>query len=133
MTESDGREDGNLIAHARRELALIGEDQDVIDWYVTVIRAFASYGHSGGSAMATIPVLEALLRYRPLTPLTDDPAEWIDHAAESGIAMWQNRRDSTAFSEDGGKTYWLLAEREAGGSLETTPMHQSEPAAVQAG
>jgi hypothetical protein len=122
------RPDGNLVAHAKRELALIGEDQDVIDWYVTVIRAFASYGHSGGSAMVTIPVLNELLQFRNLSPLTADPAEWIDHTGISGTPMWQNRRCSEAFSEDGGKTYYLLSEREAGGSMETTPLHHSVPA-----
>lgn len=124
VDEDDG--DSNLVAHARHELELLGEDRDVIDWYVRVVKAFASFGHSGGSAMATIPVLHDLFQYRALTPLTDDPDEWIDHTdASGGHPMWQNRRQSEAFSEDGGVTYYLLSEREAAGSLESTPLHRS--------
>ena len=47
--------------------------------------------------------------------LTDDPDEWQYHdetvwGAKGGI--WQNRRDPSAFSTDGGKTYYFT------GSLE---------------
>lgn len=114
-----------LVDHARRELTLIGEDPDVIDWYCRVIEEFASFGHSGGSAAATIPVLHELLQFHALSPLTADPDEWIDQSEPSGYPLWQNCRDSTAFSEDGGKTYWLLSEREAAESMETTPLHIS--------
>lgn len=125
--EPTERPDGNLVGHAKRELALIGEDQDVIDWYVTVIRAFAAFGHSGGSAMSTIPVLDALLRYQNLCPLTSDPAEWIDQSEVSGAPLWQSQRCPEAFSADGGQTYWLLSERDVCGSAETTPLHTAAP------
>lgn len=122
----------NLVEHARRELERIGEEPETVDWYCRVLAEFASFGHSGGSAMATIPVLHALLQSQPLSPLTDDPAEWIDRTKISGgVPMWQNVRDSTAFSEDGGRTYWLLAEREATDSMETTPLHHSEPSGAR--
>lgn len=100
-------EDSNLVQHARRELSLIGEDVDVINWYVRVIREYANFGHSGGSAWATTAVLEELLRFRPLTELTDDPEEW-QHIAEEMAGqpnLWQNRRDGRMFSSDGGLTY----------------------------
>lgn len=115
----------NLTEHARRELALLGEEPQVIDWYCRVVAEFASAGHSGGSASVAIPVLHELLQFHPLTPLTDDPADWIDQSEPSGYPVWQNRRDSRAFSEDGGKTYWLLHECEAAGSMDTTPLHES--------
>lgn len=104
--------ESNLVAHARRELNLIHEDPDVIEWYLDVVRAFTAYGHSGGSAMATIPVINELLQYNALSPLTDDPAEWHHHGPEmfSDGGVWQNKRDSRAFSEDGGKTYYLVSE-----------------------
>jgi hypothetical protein len=117
-----------LVEHARRELERIGEEPETIDWYCRVIAEFASFGHSGGSASVTIPVLHELLQFRPLSPLTDDAAEWIDQTeACGGTPTWQSRRDSTAFSADGGRTYWLLAEREAAGSDEVTPLHHSKP------
>lgn len=93
--------ESNLVIHARRELQLIGEDPDTVDGYLKVIQAFADMGHSGGSAMVAIPTLKRLFSFENLTPLTDDPEDWID----VGYALWQNRRNSRMFSTDGGKTY----------------------------
>lgn len=121
-----------LVEHARRELTLLGEEPEVVDWYCRVIAEFASCGHSGGSAAVAVPVLHELLQYHPLTPLTDDPADWTDQSGRSGYPLWQNRRDPRAFSDDGGKTYWLLHEYEAPGSAETTPLHTAEAAPSQA-
>jgi hypothetical protein len=115
----------SLVEHARRELELIGEEPETVDWYCRVIAEFASAGHSGGSASVAIPTLHELLQFHALSPLTDDPTEWLDRSEMSGVPLWQSIRDSTAFSEDGGKSYYLLAERELAESLETTPLHQS--------
>jgi hypothetical protein len=125
----------NLVSHARRELQIFGEEPDTIDWYCRVVAEFASFGHSGGSAWATIPVLHDLLQYRNLTPLTDDPDEWhnVSELFPGGSGMWQNRRNSEAFSEDGGLAYYLLSERDAAGSIEATPLHRSEPRRTSSG
>lgn len=117
-------EGSNLVTHARRELAIIGEDEWVTEGVVKIVQAFADMGHSGSSAEAVADLLDRLLRYQPLTPLTDDPDEWMDRKEESGYALWQNMRDSSAFSYDGGRSYWLLAE--GSGDDETTPIHFSE-------
>jgi hypothetical protein len=117
--------ESNLISHARRELRRIGEEPDVIAWYLSVVRAFAAYGHSGGSADATTGVLERLLRYKPLSELTDDPAEWIDRSEMSSMPWWQNIRDSRAMSHDGGKTYWTTHEAEAAGGSDAAQIHHS--------
>jgi hypothetical protein len=124
MTETVAPE-SNLVAHARRELELIGEDPDVVEWFLRVVREFTTMGHSGGSASVCIPRLTQLLSYEPLSPLTDDPAEWEDRAEMMGQPWWQNVRDSRAMSEDGGQTYWLVTEQ--AGDLEVTPMYRSEP------
>lgn len=115
--------DLTLEGHARRELAIVGEGQDVIDGIASVVRAFAGCGHSGGSAPYAIAYLEKLLRYQALTPLTDNPDEWIDRTEMSGTPMWQSARDPRAISRDGGKTYQLTDEMQASGSSEVTPMH----------
>jgi hypothetical protein len=65
----------HLGSHARYELELVGEEPEIIDWYVKVVETFAEFGHTGESAEYTTRVLEQLLRYKNLTPLTDDPAE----------------------------------------------------------
>lgn len=94
----------NLVNHARYELELMGEEPATINGYLRVIQAFADMGHSGGSAMVAIPIITRLLNFQPLSEITNNPAEW-NYVGED---MWQNTRDSQAFSDDGGKTHWHL-------------------------
>lgn len=117
-----------LIDHASRELALIGEDQDVIDGIVKVITAFAAVADSGGSTPYVIDRVEKLMRFQPLSPLTANPAEWQDQTRASGYPLWQSRRNPSAFSTDSGKTYTLLGEQPQT-SDSGQPIHQSEPKA----
>ncbi|MET9055239.1 hypothetical protein ABZW50_29240 [Streptomyces bacillaris] len=128
MSPSPRSSESNLVAHARRELRILGEDRDTIRGLCKVVQAFADMGHSGGSAPHAIAYLERLLRFQPLTDLTDDPAEWIDRYAEgmTSAPLWQSNRNSEAFSTDGGKTYYLLSEQQAAGDIATTPLHRSE-------
>lgn len=122
----------NLVDHARRELALINEDPWVIDGICKVIAAFAEMGHSGPSAAHTTSYLERLLRYEPLTDLTDSPAEWEDRYAEglTTSPLWQSVRNPAAMSKNGGRTYYLISELDAAGSMDATPIHHSKPAAA---
>ena len=103
----------NLVDHARKELKLLGEDPETSEQIVRIVQAFADMGHSGFSAMHTVGVLDRLLTYRNLTPLTNDPEEWNyipeDMSGEAG-GLWQNKRNSEAFSHDGGFSYYLLSE-----------------------
>lgn len=96
----------NLVNHARRELEIIGEEPEFVEGYLKVIQAFADMGHSGGSASVAIPTINALLQFKNLAPLTNDPSEW----NEVGYGMWQNSRNSEAFSDNGGVTHYLLSE-----------------------
>lgn len=101
----------NLVEHARRELELCGqyaEDPAYAQSIIAAVAAFASYGHSGGSAEIAIDQLHTLLQRRVLSPITSDPVEWVDHSEISGSPLWQNRRDSAAFSTDGGKTWYFI-------------------------
>lgn len=121
--------ESNLVSHARTELTLIGEELDTIEGYLKVIQAFADMGHSGGSASVAIPVIHELLYYKNLTPLTNNPDEWMHHTEETWGepgGIWQNRRNGEAFSNDGGRTYYLLSER-GNQDLSVTPLHISEP------
>jgi hypothetical protein len=102
-------EESNLVSHARKELNRIGEDQDVIEWFVRVIDEYRSFGHSGGSHYATMPTLVKLLNFEPLTQLTNDPDEWFYHGEDvwgEVNGVWQNKRDSRMFSKDAGLTFW---------------------------
>jgi hypothetical protein len=116
VRNEDDDEDGNLVRHARRELALLGEDPDTIEGYIQVIRAFSKMGHSGGSASIAIPTINRLLQFGNLRPITDNPDEWnhvTDAEHEPPAGLWQSARNPEAFSHDGGKTYYLLSERNA--------------------
>lgn len=114
----------NLVKHATRELALLGNGAEYDNKVLEMVRIFASSGHSGGSAFYTIEVLTKILKFENLTPLTDDESEWQFHGEDmSGRVdgFWQNRRNGEAFSHDGGKTYYLLSE---GGSVQKPhPLH----------
>jgi hypothetical protein len=105
-------EESGLVTHARRELQAIGEDPLFIEGYLKVVQAFADMQHSGGSASVAIPTLTRLLSYKELSPLTNNPEEWNEVSSGSLFEehMHQSVRNSEAFSEDGGETYYLLSE-----------------------
>lgn len=112
-----------LVEHARTELELIGEDPAYAASLIAAVAAFASFGHSGGSAMCAIEQLNALLNFENLAPLTANPDEWTDRSTESGYPLWQSTRNSKAFSENGGQTYWLVDD-------ETKTIHYPEAPAA---
>lgn len=124
-------QDSHMVAHARRELTRIGEDEWTIEGVARVMEAWSDMGHSGGSHFALAPVLSRLLNFEPLTPLTNDPQEWYFHGDGTyGIegtheegGFWQNIRNSAAFSNDGGETYWLTSE--GANDTERFPLHKS--------
>lgn len=99
----------SLVEHAKRELELAGNDEDFNQSMIKAVEAFASYGHSGGSASIAVPMLNDLLQFKNLTPLTDDERGWMQ--VEMGEEnCWQSRRNPEAFSNDHGKTFYLLSE-----------------------
>lgn len=107
----DAPKESNLVAHARRELEISNVDEQLVPGIIEIVKIFASQGHSGGSAPHTIEIIYDLLRFRPLGPITDDPDEWVKHDAsvwDGRNGVWQNKRDSRAFSSDNGVTYWLV-------------------------
>ncbi len=102
----------NFVDHAKRELELIGEEPETIEGYLKVIQAFSDMDHSGGSASVAILTINDLLKFKNLSPLTDDPDDWIQHEVDmedGNGGAWQSCRNSEAFSNDGGKTYYLLS------------------------
>lgn len=119
----------SLVQHARRELELAGvyrDDPAYAQSIAAAVAAFASYGHSGGSASVGIITLHRLLQFQPLTDLTDDPAEWHEVGVQDGKVLWQSARMSQAFSTDGGKSYYTLDERDqAGCSNADAPRHDT--------
>jgi hypothetical protein len=123
----------NLIDHAERELRLLGNDDAMNQGILAMVAVFSTMGHSGSSAAYCTQVVERLLRFENLSPLTDDPDEW-NYIAEEMLAdgqapLWQSSRNPEAFSHDGGKTYYLLSEKfTKGGSVKkgARKMHDSK-------
>lgn len=99
-------EESNLVAHARHELNLIGNGPMIDDHVLEIVKIFSEQGHSGYSAMYTANLINKLLNFENLTPLTNNPDEWVEVVDE----LWQNKRNSAAFSKDGGKTYTLTTD-----------------------
>lgn len=120
----------NLVKHAENELDLAGythtepdvdepgkwdPDYEVRKAVLELVEKFAEQGHSGFSASVVIGMVVPLLRFEPLTPITDNPDEWMPitslEPATDSPNMWQSRRDPRFFSLDGGKTYHNVDER----------------------
>lgn len=105
----------SLIKHAERELRLAGfYDKDAMygemlpEAIMEIVKVFEDQGHSGMSASITRQTLNRLLDFKPLTPLTDAPDEWV----EVGTSVWQNIRSGDCFSSDGGKTHYSIDDKE---------------------
>jgi hypothetical protein len=101
----------NLHEYAEAELKLAGlldEDSDYGGMLgrgaLEIIDVFRRQGHSGHSAHMMAEILNKLLRYEPLMPLTYAEDEWM----EVDTGMWQNRRKSDVFSKDHGATWYCL-------------------------
>lgn len=119
----DDVENNPLVKHANRELEIIGEEPWAVQGYLDMVKIFVKMGHSGASAGIFTATLNRLLQFKNLAPLTDNPDEWHYHGkdmwdGEKGV--WQNIRNSEAFSTDGGKTYTLLSENADGSPLHTS-------------
>lgn len=98
-----------LVDHCERELrraGLFDADSDydgaIGPAVMKLVRAFCGEGHSGGSAGITLAAFNRVINWKPLTPVTSDPSEWM----EVGPMVWQNTRSPSCFSADGGKHYY---------------------------
>lgn len=109
----------NLRLHAEHELELLmastPEDaremqQAMHDGLLRMVDTFCEEGHSGSSAGYALALLQKLLRFEPIAPLTGADDEWHDvSAASGGRAMWQNKRCSRVFKSDDGRAYDIEA------------------------
>lgn len=110
-----------LEEHAERELRAAGMfdadgdyngslGRDVMD----LMRAFCGRGHSGGSAHAVLGAFDRVARWQNLTPITNNPDEWMDVAEivadQNPARLWQSRRNPALFSVDGGRHYYNVDE-----------------------
>jgi hypothetical protein len=91
----------NLIKHAIKELELIREnnndpiqisiEKDILE----IIDTFSKQHHSGTTANYVINIINKLLQFKPLSPLTGEDWEW----TEVSEGIFQKKRDSTVFKQ----------------------------------
>jgi hypothetical protein len=95
----------NLYDYAKLELERITNDdvdmQRVMNSQILdIVKVFAEQGDSGFSASYKINVLNRLLSFKPLQPLTGEPDEWSEPYDRQGHR--QNKRCSTVFANPDG-------------------------------
>lgn len=105
----------DIVKHAENELRHAGLfDTKGTDYngmigqaVMKLVRAHAEEGHSGYSHHVTMLVFNRVINFKLLTPTSSDPAEWM----EVGTGMWQNRRQSSLFSPNGGLWWYDIDSR----------------------
>jgi len=113
-------EENLMSSWARKELELAGLFDGDSDYggmtgedVMKLMDTFTGQGHSGMSAALTADIFNRLAGWKPLTPLTNNPAEWTE--LPEGVAIkhmqYQSTRDPSCFSEDVGKTYWSVNDK----------------------
>lgn len=88
-----------------------------------LIGAFSDQGQTGESAAIIFNILNRIIRFKPISPLTGEDDEWIEIKHTSELKLYQNARcasvfkmigsnliftydlDATLVSLDGGKTF----------------------------
>jgi len=95
----------SMIEYAKSELERIGKDeegmQDMMNRNILeIIEKFSNQGHSGFSASYALSILDRLLRFKPITPLTGEADEWNEtYSSKKGIKTYQNKRCSSVFMD----------------------------------
>lgn len=121
------KEDSNLYKHALYELKLAFGEDFAEDFYggmlpkavLELVEVFARQGHSGMSASMARQIFNIVVDFKPLEPLTNSPDEWNQVGTAEGPRgkdVWQCRRQSSAFSNDGGLTYYVLDDKDSAGN-----------------
>lgn len=104
----------NLIEHAKREMKLAGlYDADssyggmIPEAVLALIEAHSKQDHSGGSHYTTLGIFNRVVNYKALSPIGSTIDEWFKRDYQTaGADCWQNNRQSSVFSHDGGKTWY---------------------------
>lgn len=123
-----------LVQHAERELKLAGLFDKDSDYggmlgkaVMRLVKTFAKEGHSNMSAQMAVSIFNRVITFKTLTPISADPKEWvlldINLRPDKDSKCWQNLRDFSLFSDDGGKTYWCVEDKRKRGKF---PRYKAE-------
>lgn len=96
----------SLVEYAKSELARIGRDKDgmqdmINENILSIVEMFSEQEHSRFSAGYALSILDRLLRFKPITPLTGEDNEW----NKLFDGKYQNRRCSSVFKNADGTAY----------------------------
>lgn len=125
-----------LVAHAQHEFSLLPKpvneadadlQQFLQDGVLDLLFVLSQQGHSGGTMDDMLSLFNRLANFDNLSPITDNPADWVDMSEVASKPFWQNKRNSKLMSEDGGKSYFDVNEGNQG---EPRNFKASQPHAV---
>lgn len=106
-----------LLDFAKRELELLekncGDDEEALKMQklvtkdvMDIITLFANQNHSGFSAGYVLNLLDRIMRFKPISPLTGEDDEWED-LSSLGMEDMQNKRCPSVFKRPDGTAYWV--------------------------
>lgn len=110
----------NLVKHAENEMKLAGlydKDADyagmIPEAVMALVKAHSEQEHSGGSHWLTLQIFNKVINFKTLIPIGSTQDEWFKHDYQTaGKDCWQNTRQSSVFSQDGGKTWYDIDDPE---------------------
>ena len=97
----------SMVSYAESELSRIkksndsetNEMQDLMNNQILeIVKVFAEQDNSGFSAGYELSILDRLLRFKPISPLTGEDDEW----EKVGTGVYQNKRCSSVFRNKDG-------------------------------
>lgn len=103
------------------------EDKKIITDTLALVKRFERQGHSKHTGKWTLDFFETVAQGLPLTPLTDDPAEWeayedthknLKTGNTDVVIRWQNKRVPSVISMDEGKTFVDMSTGKEGESVD---------------
>ena len=110
-----------MVEFAKKEMDIIRLTEDdemngeMRKHILHMVEEFADEDHSGFSASYALSILQKVLAYKPLSPLTGEDSEW-NYVVESGFgdSFYQNNRHGSVFKEGkdeeaydiDGKVFW---------------------------
>lgn len=121
-----------LIEHAEREMKLLGLYSEDAHYGVMIQEAVMALVKAhcenrnrryacGGPHSIVIKIFEKLINFETLTPISSNPDEWFKHGEQTDGPIpqtivhpyyWQNIRQPSCFSKDGGKTWYDIYDPE---------------------
>lgn len=118
----------NLLLKNCKDADAVQVQKEINSNIMEIVKLFAQQKYSGFSAGYVLNIIERLLKYKPLTPLTGEDDEWEEVSISDTQKVLQNKRcpqvfkeinetngvvydsEGKMFSSDNGHTWWHTSE-----------------------